>query len=121
MNGTRWAKPIGPLGIEVVTISFSMLTVDAPLAGVAGPGQPIRPGRPRAGDDVDDPGARRRVLEQRRVHRSRRVLIEVKYRIVAEVAGEGIACSVPEIRREGRPRQILVELPAQAGRLQHFG
>jgi hypothetical protein len=35
-NGTRWAKPIGPLGIEVVTISFSMLTVDAPLAGVAG-------------------------------------------------------------------------------------
>ena len=88
---------------------------------VLGPGQPIRLGRPRAGDDVDDPGARRRVLEQRRVHRSRRVLIEVKYRIVAEVAGEGIACSVPEIRREGRPRQILVELPAHAGRLQHFG
>jgi hypothetical protein len=35
-RGTRVPRPIGPLGVEVVTISFSMLTVEAPLAGVCG-------------------------------------------------------------------------------------
>jgi hypothetical protein len=29
-NGTRVPRPIGPFGLEVVTIPFSMLTVEAP-------------------------------------------------------------------------------------------
>ena len=35
-NGTRTPNPIGPLGTVVVTSSFSMLTVEAPLAAVCG-------------------------------------------------------------------------------------
>jgi len=35
-NGTRVPRPIGPFGVEVVTISFSMLTVDAPATDVGG-------------------------------------------------------------------------------------
>ena len=80
----------------------------------------MRGGR-RARDGVDDLGARAAVVEQRRARSGRRVLIEVKHRIVGVVAGEGIAGPVSEIRREGCTGEVLVNLPAHAGRLQHFG
>jgi hypothetical protein len=86
-----------------------------------GPVVPCLRGCKRAGDDVDDLRARRCVVKQGRSGSGSRVLIEVKHRIVGEVAGEAIARPVPEIRREGSPGEVLVDLPAHAGSLQHFG
>jgi hypothetical protein len=44
-NGTRTPRPIGPVGLAVVTSSFSILTVDAPLALVCGGVGGVLPGR----------------------------------------------------------------------------
>ena len=48
------------------------------------------------------------------------MLMEVEHRVVCEVPCEGIARPVPEIRREGCTREVLIDLPAHAGPLQHF-
>src|SRR5215472_1428049 len=85
------------------------------------PVQPDRRGLPRGRNDIANLGARYRVLEQRGARRGREVLIRIPHRTVAEVADESIDPWVPKIRREGRSGEVLVELPAHAGRLQHFG
>ncbi len=47
----------------------------------------------------------------------------LKYRIGLSVivTSEGVGRAVAEIRREGLPGEILIDLPAHAGGLQHFG
>src|SRR5262249_16481338 len=84
------------------------------------PGPPLRIRRGRGRENVNDTGTRTALLEERRGCRGCGVLITVENGIVGEVTRERIACPVPEIRREGFPGKVLINLPAHSGRLQYF-
>src|SRR5262249_16993005 len=60
------------------------------------------------------------ILKEWRVHRSSRVLIEVKQGRVSEIAGEFIARAVSKIRRKRLSGEVLGNFPGHAGICQPF-
>src|SRR5215813_984180 len=87
---------------------------------VLGPGQPSRLRRPSTRKEIYDLSSCAAVLEKRAICRSIQILVEVEQGIIGKVAGEGIAGTVAEIRPEGLPGEVLIDLPGYAGLLEHF-
>ncbi len=121
----RW--PVGVLGVARGRHDIGHLR-QLPAVHVAaevveqmlGPRLPILLSCTCARNEIDDLGARAAVVEQRRPGGGRRILIHIQHRIVGEVAREGIGGAVSQVGGEGRAGEVLIDLPAHAGGLQHF-